>query len=150
MDIFRMSDNKYVMAALPITMIEIMWPKIEPFIQSVADIANGEITCDGVKRRALSGETLIVVICKGPDVIAANVLDIMEFDSGLRALYIPIVGGSEMDEWLDQFFLVAKAIAKDFNCTELRGLATRKGWLRRLKDMGWVEITSVIKCDVGE
>jgi len=140
----------YVIAAIPITLIEPLWHKFEPLVQLVVEVAHGEITTAGVKRRALIGETLIVAVCKGTEIIAVNILDIMEFDSGLRALYIPVVGGTEMDMWLDQFFLVAKAIARDFNCTELRGLASRKGWMRRLKNMGWTDITTVIKCDVGE
>lgn len=55
-----------------------------------------------------------------------------------------------MNEWMDRFLDIVKAIAKDFNCTELRGIAARKGWMRKLKPLGWSEVSTIIKCDVGE
>jgi hypothetical protein len=140
--------RKFVLAAIPANLLNIVWDKIEPILDRVIEVSNRELTTDGVKRRALLGETLIVTICLDNVIIAVTVLDIVQFDSGLRAMYIPVVGGDYMDEWLEESFEVAKAIAKDFNCSEVRGLAARKGWLRRLKDMNWEEITTVIRCPV--
>ena len=42
-----------------------------------------------------------------------------------------------MSEWLDKFLIIAQAIAKDLNCTTLRGFSCRgthgkDAWLRAL------------------
>ena len=143
-----MSDRKFNLASIPANVVPLLWEKIEPILQRVIDVSNRELTCEGVKRRAMLGETLIVAVCLNSEIVAITVLDVVTFDSGLRAMYIPIVGGNYMDEWLEESFEVAKAIAKDLNCSEVRGLAARKGWLRRLKDMNWEEIVTVIRCPV--
>jgi hypothetical protein len=147
MGIFRMKPE-YNLAAVPANLVAIIWPTLEPILDRVIAVSNRELTSAGIKRRAISGETLIVAVCRNDVVVAVNVLDVVQFDSGLRAMYIPITGGDFMDEWLEDSLVVAKAIAKDLNCTELRGLASRNGWLRRLKKEGWESITTIIKCDV--
>lgn len=138
----------YNLAAVPANLVPILWPVLEPILERVIATSNGELTSAGIKRRAMAGETLIIAVCKNDAVVAVNVLDVVEFDSGLRAMYIPITGGDFMEEWLDDSLEVAKAVAKDLRCTELRGLASRDGWLRRLKQNGWTTVSTIIKCDV--
>jgi hypothetical protein len=138
----------YDLAAVPANLVRPMWPILEPILTRVIEVSNGELTAEGILRRAVKGETLVIAICKNGVVVAVNVCDVVQFDSGLRAMYIPITGGDFMEEWLDDSLEVAKALAKDLNCRELRGLASRNGWLRRLKQNGWEPITTIIKCNV--
>jgi hypothetical protein len=142
-------NKDYVLAAVPANLVSILWPQLSPILDRVIAVSNDELTSEGIRKRAILGNTLIVAICRKDVIVATCVLDVVEFDSGLRAMYIPIVGGEYMDEWLEDSVVVAKAIARDFNCTELRGLASRTGWFRRLKNMNWSTVTTVIKCDTG-
>jgi hypothetical protein len=141
-------NDKYSLAAVPANMIDIIWDKVEPVLDRVVKVSNRELTLDGIKGRCINGKNLLVTVCAGKEIIAVVVLDVVEFESGLRALYIPVVGGENMNEWLADSFEVAKAIAKDFNCTEVRGLSVRKGWMRVLTKMNWQVITTVISCPV--
>ena len=143
-----MSEKRvFVLAAIPSVILNVVWDKIEPILQRVIKVSNNELTAEGIYKRALSGESLIVAVCLNTEIVAVTVLNVVTFDTGLRAMYVPIVGGKYMNEWVDESMLVAKAIAKDYNCTELRGFAVRKGWLRRMKE--WKTVSTIIKCDVG-
>lgn len=140
----------YQIAAIPANLVNIMWDRVKPHIDRVVAIAPDEIDSEIVKQRALVGDLLIVTISKCADIVAALVLEVREFDTGIKALYIPVVGGDELSEWMDQFLDVAHAIAKDFECTQLRGIAARKGWLKVLQTKGWEEVCTIIKCEVGK
>ena len=142
-----MTEN-YIISAVPVTLIDVVWPQCMEHIQRVVEKAHGEITLDSVKARLMTGNSLLITISKGVDIVACNVLEVRVMDSGLRALYIPITGGNDLDQWMPRFLEVAKAIAKDYQCTELRGLAVRKGWMRVLKSHGWEEVHTVIKCNI--
>ena len=137
----------FIFAAIPPYLIDYVWKDAAPILQRVVDCSHGELTLDAIKRKSKSGETLLVLILKGDEVVAVNTADIVEFDSGLRVMYIPITGGDYIDEWLFDSLEVGKALARDHNCTELRGLSVRKGWLRKLPP-GWESITDVIKFDL--
>lgn len=142
--------GKLNISASPPEMVDLIWGRCEAHIQRVVDVAHGEITTESVKARLKAGNSVLVVISEGAEIIACNVVEVRVMDSGLRALYIPITGGDRMSEWMEDFLRVAKAIAKDFNCTELRGLAVRKGWMRVLEKHDWETVHTVIKCEIGE
>lgn len=142
--------NKLTIAAVPVEMLGIVWPLAAPHIERVIQKAPDEITMDALYKRVTSSNSLLVVICDGKDVIAANILEVRTFDTGIRSLYIPITGGDRLNEWMVDFLTVCKAIAKDYKCTQLRGLAVRKGWMRKLEPLGWEEVHTVIKCEIGE
>jgi hypothetical protein len=55
-----------------------------------------------------------------------------------------------MGAWFEQYVLVMRAIAKDLNCTEVRGCAVRNGWLRYLKGLGFEKISSTVRLKLGE
>ena len=145
--------SEYVIAAVPFNMVDVLWDKIEPHLHRVVNVAHGEITCDSVKTRLKSGSAVLVTISKGTEVVAVNTLEVRVMDSGLRTLFIPIVGGDELDGWINEFLKIAKAIARDYKCTELRGLAARKGWMRKLEQSGecnWENVHMVVRCPVED
>ena len=143
-----MSD--FIVSAIPKTMIDVIWGKVHPHIIRPIELSHGEVTEEEVRKSLSSGKTMLIVISEGEDIIAVNTLDVRIFDSGKRVLYIPLTGGDKLDLWMPKFLDVAKAIARDYRCEELRGLAVRKGWMKKLAPMGWEEVHTVISCNVGE
>lgn len=141
--------DKYLIAVVPMTMIELVWAKVIPHLQRVVDVAHGEITLETVKNRLISGKSLLVTISQGDQIIAINTLELRVMDSGLRAMFIPITGGDDLDGWMPQFLVMANAIAKDYQCTELRGLSVRAGWMKKLSVFGWENVHMVIRCPVS-
>ena len=142
--------NNYILAALPVTMVDFLWNQIEPHLVKVVELAHNEITLESTKKKIKNGDTLLIMVLKDQDIIAVNTLEVRNFESGLKCQYIPCVGGEDFDGWVHQFFEYCKMIAKEFNCTEIRGCAVRKGWLRKLSQLGyeWTDLSTIIKYEV--
>jgi hypothetical protein len=143
-----MSD--LIIAVVPWTMIDLIWEKVLPVIKLAADKAPEDVCCKVVHDELLKGDKLLVAISRGADIVAVNVLDMRTLDTGIKILYIPITAGAEMNLWMSDFLEFAKVIAKAHGCVELRGLAVRNGWMKKLKPHGWEEMFTTIRCKLGE
>lgn len=132
------------------SMINIIWDKVEPLIKMVEQKSPEDIVSEVTKQELIKGNLVLATISRGSDIIAIHVLDVRTLDSGTKILYIPIIAGSEMELWMDDFLEILVAIAKNYGCAELRGLAVRDGWLRKLKPYGWEEIFTTIRYKIGE
>jgi len=141
-------NKGYIISAVPPSLLSVMWKQCAPLLLKVVDVSHGEITLQSTKERLEQGRSLLLIVVKEDVVVSATVIEVREFDSGKKALYLPLMGGYEMDEWGDQMLFVAKAIGRDFGCTELRGLAARNGWIRKLKSRGWEEVSVAISCKI--
>ncbi len=142
--------SELTIALVPANMIELVWVQAEPLIKTVVDKAPDDLAIEAIKDRLMRGATAMVTISDGTEIVALNVVTIETLDTGMKVMFIPITAGTRMDEWLTPFLDIAKKIAKDYDCTELRGLSVRKGWMKVLKEYGWEESHVVIKCKVGE
>ena len=80
--------SKYIIAAIPITLVEVLWGRVEPILQRVVDVSHGEITTESVKQKVLLGNTLLIAICKGEEIIAINTIETRTFDSGRKVLFV--------------------------------------------------------------
>lgn len=137
-----------IIAPVPITMLDHIWSKAVPHLQKVVDKSPTELSLETIKKALLSGNQMLITISDGDDVIAVNVLEKVTFATGLSVLNIPITGGARMEEWMERFLNLAHLIAQDLDCTELRGMAVRPGWLKKLKAYDWEPVFTVIRCPV--
>jgi hypothetical protein len=148
-----MSDEKeypVIFGSIPPTLIMAFWDRLVPHLQKVVDVSHGEITLETTMYRALRGETNIVVISQGFEILAVTTAEIRIFDSGNKAMYIPIVGGECMDLWLDKGIDIMRQLARSLGCNEIRGFAARKGWMKILEPKGWKVIHEVISLPVED
>ena len=142
--------DDYIIAAVPVTLIDVVWSQCIKHIERVVERSHGELTLESVKEKLLKGNALLVTINKGSEIVAVNTMEVRIFESGVRAMYIPITGGDDLDGWQEQFEKVAGAIAKDFNCTELRALAVRRGWEKKLIPSGWENVHMVMRKQIED
>jgi len=140
--------GELTIGACPPNLIGLLWDQVEALILDVVEKAPDDISVSHTKKQLEAGEVLLVTISDGAELVAINVLNVSTLDTGLKVLYIPITSGTRMDEWLDDFMVVAHQMAKDYECTQIRGLSVRKGWLKKLEDHHWSECFTTIKCDV--
>ena len=140
--------SEYKISAVPANMIECLWDKIEPIIRRPIELSHNEVTVDIAKKELMSGGVMLIVITKGPDIIAINTLEVRTFPTGKKALYIPLTGGDDLDKWMEEFLETAKQIAIGYKCTHIRGLAVRKGWLRKLEYLGFEPISTTIEMEI--
>jgi hypothetical protein len=133
----------------PLTIVD-RWDELLPHIERLVGMSNGEFTNDSIRDRAVSGNSVLVAVSKDDKIIAVTTAEVVSYDSGLRSLLIPIVCGDEFMSWAPEWFEKMKELAVKFNCTELRGMAARDGWIRLLKPYGWHENHVVITCQLNE
>jgi hypothetical protein len=128
----------------PYTIIH-RWGELLPHIERIVKLNNDEFTTESIKGRAVSGNGLMIAVVNAEnEIIAVNTVEVVVYDSGLRALLIPVLVGSAVIEWGEALLGLCTDIAKQFNCTELRAMAIRNGWIKLLKDYGWQEKHAVI------
>lgn len=142
--------SKLTIAAVAPELLDLVWDRVIPLVELVINKAPDDLNLDGIKKRIATGQDLLVVIYEGSDIIAFNTLKAEEYDTGKRAMFIPLTGGTRLDEWMADFLVIAEAIAKDYGCSVLRGIACRKGWLKVLnKDKDdndkWNEVHTIIE-----
>ena len=140
--------SELLITAIPQNLVEVVWEQVQPLIERVVNKAPDDLSVWAIKKRLVDGQTMLIAISEGSKIVAINVLSLEDLDSGKKVLVIPITAGDRMAEWMDDFFEVVTKIAKDFGCEELRGMSVRKGWMRILKERGWVENHTVVKCKI--
>jgi hypothetical protein len=142
--------KKHAFSIVPIPLVRPLWSKLEPHIRRVVEASAGEITVESVMLKAMRGQCDIVTVVSNITgyIVAVNTIEICTYDSGMKALLIPVVGGTEAFEWGPDFLAECNQLAKVSGCTEMRGFSTRESWKRVLKDYGWKESHFVIKRDV--
>ena len=136
--------GKLIVSAVPITLVEIIWPKCVPHLQKVVNEAPNDLTIDGLKKSLLEGNSMLLVVADGAKVVAASTIFHETYDTGHKALIISTIGGDRLSDWTDRYIEIVNALAIDFNCDEIRGLACRDGWLRTLKKRGWYKVHEVV------
>lgn len=142
--------NDLTLAAVPAALVELLWDQMEPLIDLVVAKAPEDLVTSVIKTQLMEGSTMAVIVYREQIIIAVNVLDVKSLDSGMKVLYVPIIGGAELDLWAEDFMVMLKVIAKDYGCSELRGMAVRKGWMKKLKPLGWEEMFTTVRCKLGD
>jgi len=131
--------------------IEPIWMDCVEHIGKPIELSCTDISIDTVKAALLSGEAFMIIVKDGTEIIAANVLHTIVYPTGHRVLSLPIIGGSRMVEWMDDFSKMTHSLARTLGCKELRGFSQRKGWLKFLNDhdQPWYGIHELIGCKVA-
>jgi len=144
--------SNLIVGAVPVTMINIIWPMCVEHLERVVAKAPDDISLETIKAGLLNGKSMMITVSEGDQIIAVNTVEQVTYETGHRVLFIPLVGGDRMDEWMERFLDIVHAIARDMNCDELRGMACRKGWLRALTKAGqnWYDIHAVVGCKVKQ
>jgi hypothetical protein len=138
----------YKITIVPIPLIEVLWRRFIPHLEKAIELSHGDATEESIKNRALSGNSLIVIVTSGADIYAVTTVEVVSYDSGLKSLLIPMMGGTEVYDWGPPYLEFAKQIARNLGCRELRGISARDGWMRVLKSHGWIENHAVITCSL--
>ena len=123
--------------ALNNIMLPSIWPAVIPLMNKVIEKAPDNLCLESEYKKIESGNTILVLIENETGIIAINTLELVTFGTGKRSLSIPITSGTRIDEWLDDFLVLAETIAKNLGCSTLLGYSCRsaKGkdaWLRKL------------------
>ena len=131
-------------------MVDILWDQVEPLLSMVSEKAPEDIVPEVTRKRLMAGDEALMVIQDADLIVGVVVLTVRTLDSGVKALFLPIVAGTDIDNWMHEGFQIVFKIAKQYGCTELRGVSARSGWMRKLKDYGWEEVFTTVRCGLGD
>jgi hypothetical protein len=140
-------ETPVTIGAVPAQNIGKIWKDIAPHLQRVVDHSHGDLTLAAVRNNILRGDCHLLLATRGEEILAAFTAEVRTMDSDKRVLMIPIVGGDEMDSWLDQLNEAVSQLARDWCCDEVRGVG-RTGWIRSLKKYGWVNPMSIVTLEI--
>ncbi len=141
-------SNDLIITPIPISLVDFVWDECKPILNKVVRLAEEEISLKTIREALLRGDQLMIAVLDKNKIVAVNILETLTFATGLRVLNIPIVAGERMSEWAERFLNICTILAKDDNCTELRGMAVRKGWGKFLKQFGWDDHFVVMRCPI--
>ena len=128
----------YVVTGIPPIIVPLIWNQAKDFLQDAIDEANNETNLDLVLADAISGDGMIVLIYSGFDVVGAANLRKQVFETGKAALFVNLLGGTKMNEWIEEAHNVAVQIAKAKDCSEIYCVG-RAGWEKVLKNTGYTK-----------
>lgn len=139
----------YQIAAIPRPLIDVVWSQVEPILQRVVDYVPNELSCEDIRTKLLIDDNLLLTISKGPNIVACAILEGIEISDRLNALFVKALSGDDFDEWSEQLDTVLQALAKDFNCNQVRMAGIRKGWIKKLAPLGWAETYVIMTKEVA-
>jgi hypothetical protein len=125
-------DDQVRFSAIPKSMIPIIWDEIEPLLELAIEFSSNELDLDILRERLMEERMLLVLVNIGEEIVAAITVEIKDFDTGKRAMFLTTVGGKKMEIWMDEFSDLADELASDKGCEDIY-IIGRPGWAKALK-----------------
>lgn len=112
-----------VSAVLP-EQVDYVWEKIWLFVQRCCKRSNGRHNPYTVRDQIKNNEInlWIVISTEDDSIIGFGTTSIVSYATGMRMLEIVHLGGSKIDEWVDDGWKVLEKWAKDNGCHGLQAL----------------------------
>ena len=141
------SDSVIEVKVVPVHLLTNVLPEAREHLERVVEASHGDITYESIRNELVNGQAQLIAVFKGHKVIAAVTVNVTTMDSGKRVLMAPVVGGDEMELWLDDVMNLLNKMAKDTCCDTIRGIG-RAGWTRQLKKYGWKPTMTIVEFEV--
>lgn len=127
---------------VPINKIINTWPRVREWLNEANAISEGEVTEEVMLANLLLGRWILVTIKDDLDItIAACTCDISTFASGKRVLLVGTIGGSQIENWLDDLHAELTDVAEKLNVDAVY-INGRPGWEKILKKYNFRKIYS--------
>lgn len=115
-----------------------IWDIVAEFLGPACDVSFGQETLGTARQSLIKGIDGLFVVLDGNEIIGAVTYHVMEYDTGLRLLDIPLAGGVDMDSQMPAVMGMFNHLKKAFMCDRIR-ITGRKGWIRYMKQFGFVD-----------
>lgn len=141
--------SEYVVTGVPAILVPLLWDRVQPLLQDAIDESNGETDISITYNELIEGECTLVVIYKDKEIFGAANLRKRDFDTGKSAMFVTLLGGTNMQDWIDDAHCVAKLIAKSTGCREIYCVG-RNGWEKVLKSIGYKRAYTLLSFSIEE
>ena len=115
-----------------------IWDRVAEFLGPACDVSHGQETLGTARQSLIKGIDGLFVVLDGEDIIGAVTYHVLDFDTGLRLLDIPLAGGVDMGSQMPAVIDMFHQLKSAFMCDRVR-IVGRKGWVRYMKQFGFVD-----------
>jgi hypothetical protein len=132
--------------------IQKLWGHVRPLLKTATDKSSGRYEVDDILDELLSGESQLWVAFtmeREPKIIHALNTRIIQYPRK-RGLLVMFSGGvdNRLDDWLEMTNSKLLDFASQNGC-ELLELTGRRGWARKLPEVGWEEKYCFVEREVS-
>jgi hypothetical protein len=115
-----------------------IWDRVAEHLGPACKSSHGQETLGTARQSLIKGTDGLFVVLDGGEIIGAVTYHVLDFDTGLRLLDIPLAGGVNMDSQMGAVVGMFNQLKSAFMCDRVR-ITGRKGWVRYLKQFGFVD-----------
>jgi hypothetical protein len=119
---------------VPVESIGLVWDRCKPFLTKATDESGGRETILTLYSKLKLGFSVLWIIMIDNHIVGAATTEVTDW----KSLHVSFLGGSRMNEWLDEFIKQLREYAQHNGCINLE-MTGRKGWLRSLAEFGFKE-----------
>ena len=118
--------------------LPVVWDQVAEFLGPACEVSRGRETLGTLRNALLTGTDHLFVVLDGRDIISAVTYNVLEFNTGLRLLDIPMAGGVAMDTQLDVVMEMIENLRRSLLCDRAT-VTGRKGWVKSLAKYGFTQ-----------
>lgn len=121
------------------------WPHIKDFVVKVCEESGGRRTPAKVLAQLITNlASLWVAHTEEMKIIAFATTRFIDYDD-VKLMGIELVGGEDLDEWLEDGQRIMAKFAMENGCDGLEGYGRGAAWARKLKHHGWTPCSTMIE-----
>lgn len=134
--------------SVPHYTIDHVWPEMEEFVADVIAESRGTLSLEGIKESIRERDMqALVAVDERDEVIGVAITEIRIEMSGLRVFNIVALAGHRFDEWKEEGDRILRQWARSVEAPVVE-LSGRRGWVRKLANLGWKEEAVVMRLDL--
>lgn len=137
----------YQIRGIPYNMVKDVWQFAEPFIKRALDHTFGELSHEDVKHMCLARDMQLWMIYRSDRrMVGAGTTQIIPYPQK-TACRIVTLAGTDFDAWREEAHTIIRAWGKSCGCHCME-VYVRKGFVPRMKEMGYMHRYSVMHMDI--
>lgn len=135
----------FLISEVPAALVPVIWPIVADLFTPSIKLSDGECSLGPALDRLLSEENRLIVVTKGHEIVLAYTVKVITYETGLRELAVPLIGGTNLEDLKVSFMPMISDIARRNNCSSIVMQGARAGWARKLKPYGWEPVREILK-----
>lgn len=137
----------YLIRGIPHNLVADIWRFAEPFVKRALDHTFGELSHEDVRMMCLTRDMQLWMISREDKrIVGAGTTQIINYPQ-VTACRIVMLAGAEFDVWREEAHAIIEAWAREKGCQCIEAYV-RKGFIPKLKDMGYRHRYSVLHKDI--
>ena len=138
------------MKSVPWHDIDEVWPLMVKYVEDVIEHSQGTLTAASIKDAiGLRDMQAMVAVDEEGEVVGVLITEVHKAVSGLGYIYVVALAGDRFDDWRETGNNLLKSWAVSMSAPMVC-FNGRRGWMKKLTDLGWKETSVVMTLDLRQ